>query len=151
MALDEPRQERTLVHVIEHRRQLQGAGKVFDDFDGGGRGQLGQQFVVVQNEFAQAVRAFFVELVAFHRGEHGAKNFRPENVGKGIVAFASEPEQQFAARRMLIDQPGQRFLEQLHFPFRNQQIGKLAAQFRGNKIQRITQHFMPVLGIRRLE
>ncbi len=111
MTFNEPGEERTLVHVVEHRRQLQGAGEVFDDFDVGRRGQLGEQFVVVQDEFAQAVRAFFVELIAFHRGEHGAKDLRTENVSIGIVAFASEPEQQFAARRVLVDQPGECFLE----------------------------------------
>ena len=151
MALDEPRQERTLVHVVEHRRKLQRAGEVLDDLDVGGRGQFGQQFMVVQNEFAQAVGAFFVELVALHRGEHGAKNFRAENVGKGVAAVAAEPEQQFAAGRVLVDEPRERFLEQIHFAFLNQQAGKFAAQFRGNGIQRTAQDFVPALGIRRLE
>jgi len=82
MTFDEPCQERTLVHVIKHRRQLQCAREVLDDFDVGGRGQLGDQFMVIQNEFAQPVRAFFVELIPLHRGEHRAKNLRPENVGK---------------------------------------------------------------------
>jgi len=116
MAFDEPREKRTFVHVIEHRRQLQCAGEVLDHIDVGRRGQLGQQFVVVQNEFAQPVRAFFVELIPFHRSEHGAKNFRPENVGENITAFACKPEQQFAAGRVLVDQPGECFLEQIHLP-----------------------------------
>jgi len=133
MTFDEPREERTLVHVVEHRRQLQGPGEVLDHFDVGGRGQLGQQFMVIQNEFAQTVRAFFIELIPLHRGEHGAKNFRSENVGEGIAAFASEPEQQFGARRMLIDQPRERFLEQINFAFLDQQTGKFAHNFAETK------------------
>ena len=135
MTFDEPREERTLVHVVEHRRQLQCAREVLDDFDVRGRGQFGQQFMVVQDKFAQTVRAFFIELIPLHCGEHGAKNFRTENVGKGVAAFASEPEQQFAVGRVLIDEARERVLEQIHLAFLDEQAGKLTAQLRGNGIQ----------------
>ena len=78
-------------------------------------GQFAEQFLVFQNEIAQAVRALFVELVAFHRREHGAENFRAEDVGEVVVAFAAEPQQQFAAGRVLVDEPGERFLERFQF------------------------------------
>ena len=45
------------------------------------------------------------------------KHFRAENVGKSVVALAAEPEQQFAAGRVLVDEPGERFLEQIHLAF----------------------------------
>ena len=32
IALDDARQERALVHVVEHGRELQGAGQILDDF-----------------------------------------------------------------------------------------------------------------------
>ena len=115
MFFDEAREQRTLVHVVKHRRKLQRAGQILDDFDVGARGQFVKQFLVFQNKIAQAVRAFFVELVAFHRGEHGAENFRAEDVRKIFTAFAAEPEQQFAAGGMLADELGERFLEHLHF------------------------------------
>ncbi len=99
----------------KHGRKLQGAGQVLDDLQVRRADQFGQQFLVVQNVIAQPVRAFFVELVALHRGEHGAENFRAENVGKGVVAFLGQPEQQFAAGGVLADEPGERFLE--HGPF----------------------------------
>ncbi len=107
--------------------------------------------MIVQDEFPQAVRAFFVELVAFHAREHGPKNLRTQDVGEGVAAFAAQPEQQFAARRVLVDEAGERFLEQVHLALRNQQAGKFAAQFRGNEIQRPAQHFRPALGVRGLE
>ena len=93
MRLDEPREQRALVHVVEHGRKLQGARQILDDLDVGGRGQFAEQFLVVEDEFAQAVGAFLVELVALHRREHGAENFRAEDVHEGIVAVAAEPEQ----------------------------------------------------------
>ena len=71
--------------------------------------------LVFEDEIAQAVRAFFVELVALHRGEHGAENFRAEDVHEILVAVAAEPEQQFAAGRVLVDEPRERLLEQIHF------------------------------------
>ncbi len=151
MRLDQPREERALVHVVEHGRKLQRAREILDDFDVGGRGQFGQQFLVVEDEFAQAVGAFFVELIAFHRGEHRAEHLRAENVGEGIAAVAAEPEQQFAAGGVLVDEAGQRFLEQIHFAFLDQQIGELAAELGGNDIQRTAQDFDPAVGVRRLE
>ncbi len=82
MRLDEPREQRTLVHVVEHRRKLQRAGEVLDDLDVGGGGQFAEQLLVVEDVFAQAVGAFFVELVALHRREHRAENLRAEDVRK---------------------------------------------------------------------
>ena len=151
MRLDQPRQQRTLVHVVEHGRKLQRAREVLDDLDVGGRGQFGEQFVVVEDEFAQAVGAFLVELVAFHRREHGAENFRAENVGEGVAAVAAEPEQQFAAGGVLVDEAGERFLEQIHFAFLDQQTGKFAAELGGDDVQRAAQNFVPAVGVRRLE
>ena len=151
MFFDEAREERTLVHVVEHGRKLQRARQILDDLDVGGRGQFVEQLVVFQNKIAQTVRAFFVELVALHRGEHRAENFRAEDVGEGVAAFASEPEQQFAAGGVLADEPRERFLEQIPFAFRDEQAGKFLAQFRGNEIQRAAQNFLPAFGIRLLE
>ena len=151
MRLDKPREQRTLVHVVEHGRKLQGARQILDDLDVGGRGQFAEQFLVIQNEFAQAVRAFLVELVALHRREHGAENFRAEDVGKGVVAVASEPEQQFAAGGVLADEPRERLLEQIHFAALDEQAGQFAAQLRGGGVQRAPRHFRPAVGVRRLE
>ena len=107
------------------------------------RGQFDEQFLVFEDEIAQAVRAFFVELVAFHRGEHGAENFRPEDVREGVVALAAEPEQQFAAGGVLADELGERFLEQVQFAFVDEQAGEFLGQLGGNNIQRAAQDFLP--------
>jgi hypothetical protein len=133
MFFDEAREERTLVHVVEHGRELQRAGQILDDFDVGGRGQFAEQLLVFQNEIAQAVRAFFVELVALHRREHRAENFRAEDVHEGIAAFAPEPEQQFAARGVLVDEPRERFLEQIHLPSAMSRLANSLASFAETK------------------
>ena len=135
----------------KHGRKLQGAREVFDDFEVGRADQFHQQFLVVEDEIAQAVGAFLVELVALHRGEHGAEDFRPEDVGKGVVAVLGQPEQQFAAGGVLADEPGQRFLELLDLAFVDEQAGQLAAELGRDAVQRRPQHLVPVLGIGGLE
>ena len=111
MALHDAREQRTFVHVVEHRRELQGARQILDHFQFRRRRQFRQQVLVVQDIFAQTVRALFVELIALHRGQHRAKHFRPENVGEGVIALLREPQQQFTAGQMLGNQPRDGFLE----------------------------------------
>ena len=151
MLLDQPRQQRALVHVVKHGRELQRAGQVLDDLDVGGGGEFAEQFLVFQDEIAQAVGALLVELVAFHGGEHGAEDFRPEDVGKGVAAFAAEPEQQFAAGGVLVDEPGQRFLEQIPFALGDEQAGKFPAELGGHDIQRVAQDVLPASGLATLK
>ena len=151
MRFDEPREQRTLVHVVKNRRKLQRARQILDDFDVRGRGQFADQLLVFQNEIAQTVRAFFVELVAFHRGEHRAENFRAEDVHEIFIAFAAEPQKQFAAGRVLVDVPGERFLQQIQFAFADEQVGEFLGELRGNQIDRTAQNFVPAFGIRLLE
>ena len=147
MRLDEPREQRTLVHVVKHRREFQRAGQILDHLDVGGGSQFDDQCLVFQDEIAQAVGAAFVELVALHRGEHGAENFRAEDVHKSFAAFAAEPEQQFAAGGVLADELGERLLEQVQFAFGDEQAGEFLGQLGGDKIQRAAQDFLPAVGI----
>ena len=135
----------------KHGRKLQRARQVLDDFQVGGADQFDEQFLVVQDEIAQAVGAFFVELVAFHGAEHGAENFRPEDVGKGIGAFLGQPEQQFAAGGVLADEAGQRFLEQINLAFVDQQLRAFAAELGGNDVQRGADDVHPAVRIGVLE
>ena len=151
MFFDEARQKRALAHVIEHGRELQRAGQVLDHLDVGGGGQFIDQLLVLQDKVAQPVGAFLIELVPLHGSEHGAENFRPEDVGEGITAFAPEPEQQLAAGGVLPDQLGQRLLEQVHPTLGNEQAGKLLAQLGGDEIQRAAHNLLPAVGIGLLE
>ena len=104
-----------------------------------------EQFLVVQDEIAQAVGAFFVELVAFHGGEHGAENFRAEDVGKIVGAFPAEPEQQFAAGRVLADEAGERFLEQVQFALADQQRARIPWPAWRRPIERAAQDVRPAV------
>ncbi len=113
VAFDDARQQRALVHVVETRRKLQGAGQVLDDLQVGRADQFDEEGLVVENIIAQFVGALLVELVAFHGREHGAEDLGAEDVGKGIGPFAGQPEEQFAAGLMLADEAGQQFLERV--------------------------------------
>jgi len=144
--LDEPREERTFVHVVEHGRELQRAGQVFNDFDVGARGEFADQFQIFQDKIAQTVRALLVELVAFHRGEHGAENFRAEDVHEILGALAAEPQEQFAAGGVLVDVTRERFLEQRELALRDEQAGKFLRELCGNMVQRAAQHVLPFAG-----
>ena len=108
---------------------MQRAGEVLDHFQIGRLDQFHDQFLVVEDEVAQLVGFLLVELVALHRGEHGAKHFRPEYVGKGIGTLLGKPEQQLAAGGVLADDAREHVLELFEFPFVNQQVGKLSAEF----------------------
>ena len=65
--------------------------------------KLDEKLMVVENKVAQPVGTALVELVALHRGQHGAEDFRSQDVGEGVVAVLGEPEQQLAAGGMLAD------------------------------------------------
>src|SRR5664280_3725658 len=151
MRLDQAREERTLVHVVKYGGKFQRAVQILNDFDVSGRGQFTEQLLVFQNEIAQAVRASFVELVAFHRREHGAENFRAEDVHEIFVALAGKPQQQFRARRVLVDVLGERLLEQAELAVGDEQAGKFLGQLRGNKIERTAQNVVPLFRVRGLE
>ena len=69
------------------------------------------------NEIAQAIRTFLVELVAFHRGEHRAKNLRPENIGEASERSLASHSSNSLLAVMLTDQPGQRFLQLVDLAF----------------------------------
>ena len=151
VALHDAGQQRALVHVIERRRELQGAREVFDDFEVGRADEFHQQLLVVEDKVAQPVGAPFVELVALHRGQHRAEDFRPEDVRERVVPVFGEPEQQLAAGRVLADEPRHGFLEQFDLAFLNEETGQLAAEFGGNAVERRLQRAVPVLGIGGLE
>ena len=125
-------------------RELQRAGEVLDDLEVGGADEFDEQFLVVEDEIAQPVGAALVELVALHRGEHGAEDLRAEDVGEGVVAVLGEPEQQFAAGGVLADEPGQGLLEQVDLAFLDEQAGQLVAELGGNAVQRRLQRLVPV-------
>ena len=110
ITFDDARQQRTFVHVIEARRKLQARVRSLITSRSAEPINSTSKLLVVEDEVAKSVGFLLVELVSLHGGEHGAKNFRPENVGKSIGTFLGQPEEQFAAGLVLADQPGQRSL-----------------------------------------
>ena len=80
--------------------------KIFDDFEIGRADEFNEQLLIINDEIAQAVGAAFVELIAFHGGEHGAEDFRPENIGETVAAFLGQPKKKFAACLVLADKSG---------------------------------------------
>ena len=49
----------------------------------------------------------------------------PRMSAKASVRSLAEPEQQFAAGGVLADEPGERFLEQIHLAFVDQQAARI--------------------------
>ena len=111
VALDDASEQRPFVHVVKTGRKLQRASQVFDDLQIGRADQLHQQRLVVEYKIAEFVGPLLVELIPFHRGEHGAEDFRTEDVRKAIRPLPRQPEQQFGPGRVLVDQPRKDFLQ----------------------------------------
>ena len=102
-------------------------------------------------EIAQPIGTALMKLVALHGGEHGAKNFGSEDIGKRIVAVFGEPEQQLAAGGMLADEPRNCFLELLDFTFMDEQAGELATELGRDAVEGVPQRVGPMLRICGLE
>ncbi len=92
VALDDPRQQRTLIHVIKTRRQLEGSREVLDHFKVSRADQFDQQILVIEDVITQAVGLLLIELVPLHRREH-----RAEHLGPRISA--NESERSLASQR----------------------------------------------------
>ena len=87
VALDDAGEQRPLVHIVKAGGKLQSPRQVFNHFEVGGTDQFHEQFLVVEDEIAEAIGSSFVELIPLQGGEHGPKYFGSENVGETVGAF----------------------------------------------------------------
>ena len=145
------REQGALVHVVKAGGKLQGAREVLDDFEIGGANQLDEQILVVEDEIAEAIGAFFIELITFHGAEHGAKDLGAENIREGIGAFLGEPEEQFTAGGMLADEPGKGFLQQVDPAFMDEELRAFTAELGGDDIEGGADDVNPSVGMGVLE
>ena len=140
------RQQGAPVHVIEAGRKLQCSGEILYHLDVSGVDELGQQFRVGEDEIAELVGLLFVEDVALDGADHGAEDFRSEDVGEGVRALLGEPEEQFAAGLMLADEAGERLPEQVKPVVLHEHGGAFAGQLGGRVVQNVDDGLMPERG-----
>ena len=135
MALDDAGQQRPLVHVVEHRRKLQRAGQVLDDFEVGRAVSSASSSWSSRMNSRSRLERFSLNWSRSIAVSMARKTSGPEDVGEGVVALLGQPEQQFAAGGVLADEPGERFLELADLAFLDQQVGEFAAELGGNGVQ----------------
>jgi hypothetical protein len=75
------------------------------------------------------------------------KNLRAQDVHEILGALLAEPQEQLAAGGMLVDEPRQRFLEQVELAVVVQDARDFLGQLGRDGIQRGAQHFVPPFGI----
>ena len=151
ITLDDAGQQGAFVHVVKTRGKLQGAGEVLDDFQVGGADQFDEESLIGEDEIAEFVGTLFVELVAFHGGEHGAEDFGAEDVGEGIGPLFGQPEQQITAGLVLADEAGEKFLQAVEFSAGNEGEGDFARQLGRDVVEGGQKGIGPAFGTGILE
>ena len=102
--LDDAAQQRALVHVVKAIGRLQRAHQVLNQLDVRGADQVGDQFLVAENQIAQLAGFAILKPVILDGGHHRAEHFRAEDIGEAVGTVLAHPKHQVSAGVALADE-----------------------------------------------
>jgi hypothetical protein len=124
MRLDEPREQRTLVHVVKHGESCSARVRSLMTSMSADAVNSPSNSWSSRMKSRRRLERFSLNWSRSIAVSMARKTSGPRMSAKSSLRSRPKPEQQFAAGRVLADEPRERFLEQIHFALVDEQARK---------------------------